>query len=339
MIVTNSLTGGGAERSMNLAANELFRRGWPVALVPINSSAPDQVTPECEVFLIERQWKGSLAGTLAALGKFNKIVKYWNPEVIILNCDLPELFGATLLSKRKLVVIEHADRPWITRIFLGRAIRKLLEIRDAKWVTVSHHFAIWPSKRIPDAVLPNAIKDINMLRQSTLQELPVHALQRLVFIGRLAPQKRPDWLISISEKTNIPVEIIGEGDMQRDMEELVKDKNLQVNFRGRIQMPWGEIKEGDLLIIPSGYEGDGLVVIEGMQQKVPMLLADIPDFRRFNLPERNYCKGIDDFVDSINTYSNSLSTLVVPNQISNSILASRSLKVIGDNWEKFLESN
>jgi glycosyltransferase involved in cell wall biosynthesis len=339
MIVTNSLTGGGAERSMNLAANELIRRGWPVALVPINSSAPDQVAPECEVFPIERQWKGSLVGTLVALRKFSKIVKYWNPEIIILNCDLPELFGATLFSKRKFVVIEHADRPWITRIFLGRVTRKLLEIRNTKWVAVSNHFAIWPGMRIPDAVLPNAIRDMNMLRQSTSQILPVNALQRLVFIGRLAPQKRPDWLISISEKTNIPVEIIGEGVMQKGMEELAKDKNLQVNFRGRIQMPWGEIKEGDLLIVPSGYEGDGLVVVEGLQQKVPMLLSDIPDFRRFNLPDRNYCKSVEDFVASINAYTQILSTLVIPNEISDAILASRSLKVIGDNWEKFLESN
>lgn len=42
-IVTNSLTGGGAERAMNLAANALHAAGIQVLLIPINhgGSRPD----------------------------------------------------------------------------------------------------------------------------------------------------------------------------------------------------------------------------------------------------------------------------------------------------------
>ena len=36
MVVTNSLAGGGAERSMNLLVNELASRGMALSLVPIN---------------------------------------------------------------------------------------------------------------------------------------------------------------------------------------------------------------------------------------------------------------------------------------------------------------
>ena len=70
-----------------------------------------------------------------------------------------------------------------------------------------------------------------------------------------------------------------------------------------------------------------------------MLLSDIPDFRRFRLPDRNYCLSVDDFTTRIEEYRDDLTSLIVPGEISNSILASRSLNVVGDSWERFLETN
>jgi glycosyltransferase involved in cell wall biosynthesis len=338
MIVTNSLTGGGAERSMNLACNELTKRGWPVSLVPINSGPPDQVIPTCEVFPLERQWRGSLIGTLTAMWRFHRLVNYWKPDVIVLNCDLPELFGATLFSRHCLVVIEHVDRPWITRVKLGRVIRRILQLRGSKWVAVSSHFPIWPDARTPEFVLPNSILISPPTLSATTGITRTENLNRLIFIGRLAPQKRPDWLIAIGEKTELPIEIIGDGAMKEFMQEAALERDLNVNFRGRIRDPWASFEEGDLLIVPSEYEGDGLVVIEGIQKCLPMLIADIPDFRRFELPEVNYCKNIEDFILSINLFRSNISALIIPNQVSVQILKTRSPEAVGDKWEELLNS-
>ena len=338
MIVTNSLTGGGAERSMNLACNELTQRGWPISLVPINSGPPDQVIPACEVFPLERQWRGSLIGTLTAMRRFHLVVKSWNPEVIVLNCDLPEFFGATLLSRRCLVAIEHVDCPWKTRIIFGRVIRRLLQLRHAKWAAVSSHFPIWPDSLTPDTVLPNSILMSRPTVSATTEHIRTKNVKRLIFIGRLAPQKRPDWLVTVGGKTGLPVEIIGEGSMQETMQKAATAGDLNINFRGRIRDPWGVIEDGDLLIVPSEYEGDGLVVIEGMQKGLPMLIADIPDFRRFGLPEINYCKTIEDFTISINRFGANISALLVPHITSAQILAARSPEAVGDKWEEFLNS-
>ena len=43
MIVTNSLSGGGAERSMNIVSNEMHMRKWPTILVALNSGPRDLV--------------------------------------------------------------------------------------------------------------------------------------------------------------------------------------------------------------------------------------------------------------------------------------------------------
>ena len=43
VLVTNSLSGGGAERAINLASNSLMNLGLDVFLIPINQSSEDLV--------------------------------------------------------------------------------------------------------------------------------------------------------------------------------------------------------------------------------------------------------------------------------------------------------
>ena len=337
MIVTNSLTGGGAERSMNLVANELWGRGLSVALVPINAGPSDQVVPVCEVFPLQRQWRGGFRETISSLWKFNQIVRSWKPNVIVLNCDLPELFGAFLFSRRKLVVVEHATRPWATRSYFGHLVRWVLRSRATTWVAVSSHLKIWPQKQIPTAILVNSIWNT----ESNL-DLVHHVgkgvqVNRLLFIGRLAREKRPDWVLQISSQTQVPVEVIGDGAMINELTKTAIRDNLNVTFRGQVVNPWSSLKEGDLLIVPSSYEGDGLVVIEALHYRFPMLLADIPDFRRFGFPESNYCLAISDFVRKIEASRNNLCELLVSEELSQSLLKSRSIRMVGDSWVEFLD--
>jgi hypothetical protein len=47
-----------------------------------------------------------------------------------------------------------------------------------------------------------------------------------------------------------------------------------------------------------------------MREGVPLLLSDIPDFRRFDLPNRNYCHSVDDFVERVKAYKKNADSLV-----------------------------
>lgn len=336
MILTNSLTGGGAERSMNLVCNELSRRGWPVSLVPVNTSEPDLVIPVCEVFPLSRKWQSGIVAAFSTFLKLNRIVRSWRPDVIILNCDLPELFGALLPGKRKLVVIEHSNPAWTTRMHFGKVIRRILLMRAATWVAVSSHLQIWPYGIAPNAVLQNPLAPSKeVLHNVTISS---HA-KRLIYIGRLAStQKRPEWVLEIGALTDLEVLIIGDGLMKQTLQDRAALIHPKSEFTGYVRDPWALIKPEDLLIVPSAWEGDGLVVIEGMKRRIPMLLSDIPDFRRFNLPSCNYCRDVEDFVTRTNHYRDNLNSLVVPSQIRDSILRSRSLHTVGDTWERFLVS-
>lgn len=334
MIVTNSLSGGGAERSMNLISNELTKRAWPVSLVPINSGTPDQVVPVSEVFPLDRKWNGSFMNTVVALWKFNKVVSSWQPDVIVLNCDLPELFGALLIGKHNLVALEHASQPWGQRKILGKIVRRILKSRKTTWAAVSTHLTIWPSKDKPNAVLQNSVLLPNQYKTGVIDS----QIKRLVFIGRLSHEKRPDLALEIAKLTNLELILIGDGLMKEDLEKKALRESIKSSFLGWVKNPWSEIQPGDLLVVTSSFEGDGLIVIEGLARGVPILLAGISDLRRFNFPEKHYCNTLECFVDRIAEFENRLRELNIENDAAQVILESRSISKVSDEWIKFLET-
>ena len=120
------------------------------------------------------------------------------------------------------------------------------------------------------------------------------------------------------------------------MEVAATARGIRSIFRGQVSNPWQEIQAGDLLIVPSSTEGDGLVVLEGLGQGIPMLVADIPDFRRFSFSDVNYCVGLSDFVSRIEEFGNSAEKLKIPFEFANDILHERGLSTVADSWEAFI---
>lgn len=334
LIVTNSLTGGGAERSMNLLANELMHQGFKVGLVPINSGPADQVRPLCEVMPLSRTWPGGLRDTIIAYLKFFQVIKKWKPDILILNCDLPELFGALLIKSVPLVVVEHTSFPWNKRKRVGLIVRRILAFRGANWVAVSSHLEAWPNCISFIGVIPNPINQV--LERPGLEDNVV--LKRIIFIGRLSFEKRPEWLLEIAKLVPYPIEIIGDGALREELENSAIKEHLSVKFHGQQLRPWDLIDQGDLLVVSSQYEGDGLVLIEAMLHQCPVLVADIPDLRRFKLPERNYCLGPKDFIRTIMNFEKNLNSLVIPNDLCQPELSSRSISSVGKNWAKVLKT-
>jgi len=334
IIVTNSLTGGGAERSMNMLANELMHQGLTVGLVPINSGPVDQINPLCQVMPLNRRWPGGLRDTISAYLKFNQIIYRWKPNILILNCDLPELFGALLIRPVHLVIVEHTSLPWNTRKRLGLTVRKILSLKRAKWVAVSSHLETWPTGNRFIAIIPNPVdKEIKKIKLKSNV-----VLKRIIFVGRLSLEKRPQWLLEIARSIPFPIEIIGDGTLRAELESSVIEEGLSIKFHGQQLRPWNLIDQGDLLVIPSRYEGDGLVLIEAMLHRCPVLVADIPDLRRFNLAESNYCLGPQDFTRTIMKFEKKLDLLVIPNNLCQAEISSRSISSVGEKWAMVIKT-
>jgi glycosyltransferase involved in cell wall biosynthesis len=335
MFVTNSLTGGGAERATNILVNSLTDLTIETCLVVVNESAPDLIEPRCEVFQLKRKWQGSFISVLRAAISFQIHIWKWKPKVVVLNCDIPELLGAITFGSHRLIVVEHASQPWPQRQTLGRIVRAILNFRKADWVSVSKHLKVWALDKHPDISISNPIDKYSVgLNKNILHNFT--SIQRLIFVGRLSPEKNPGLLIEISERTALPILFIGDGALRESLELAIAKKGIECEFKGYVKNPWEFLRDGDLLIIPSNNEGDGLVLVEAVLNRVPLIAINIPDLLRFNLHSDNYFNDIQNLTSQILKFRDELSRFVVNQDVARRILEPREPVLIAKQWSRYL---
>jgi glycosyltransferase involved in cell wall biosynthesis len=332
LVIINAFSGGGAERSMNQLCNQFQKSGLNVELLAIESGPLDLEAFSGKVSTLNRN-KGSL-GTASALFRFIRFVHKKSIGTALLNCELPELFGLFLPLKTKLIVIQHNPKPWSRNTALGKLVRRLLRARSAIFISVSDHMKVWPDNSSPAAVIPNPLTINYQPIQSTSD-----VLERLIYIGRLVDyQKNPQQVIRIANQVRLPVKFIGTGNFKSGLEAFARHQGVTIEFAGYHNNPWCELAPGDLLIVPSLEEGDGLVVLEACAANVPILLSDIPDFRKFELGNQHYCISDEDYVAAIEEYRIKLTRLKVNVADAKRLISERDVSKIEKKWLPFFNS-
>jgi glycosyltransferase involved in cell wall biosynthesis len=333
MFVTNSLSGGGAERATNILVNALSDLGNQVSLVAINDGPRDLIEPSCQTFELKRKWQGGLTSVLGAYFRLQRVIWKWKPDYLVLNCDIPEFLGSLTIGKHKLIAVEHATYPWINRLRLGKMTRKILSARKTKWVAVSRHLKIWGSDTLPDISISNAIA-----MPATERSKPSGPIKRINYVGRLSPEKQPLWALEIAKQTGLPIRIFGEGLLKAHLQNFGITHDVNVRFEGFVSNPWDYFDENDFLIIPSSFEGDGLVLVEALCNRIPFIANDISDLRRFNLEDKNYALNVEGFSNSIAININSIQHFLPKENNIYEILKDREPAVVGQRWNRFLNS-
>jgi len=329
-IVTNSPSGGGAERSMNQLGNHLSDKGLTVTKIYVKPGQEDLVKsrqPEFTLLSNEKRIFNSLYAVVA----FNKLLRVIKPDVIILNCDFPEFLGVFLLRDTNLIVVEHTLFPFAKRRLVGRFIRIILLLRKSVFVSVSEMEQVWPL----GLKFTSVIENLNQYpdRNLILRECPI---SRLVFIGRLSDEKKPFDALRIAHLSRTSILCIGTGSLQKSLEAFARNLSIDAEFMGQVLNPWAFLKPGDILIVTSEYEGDGLVLIEGMAAGVPIIANDVPSLRRFNLPENNYAVSDLAFVERILAYRENSSDLIPPKECFDQIEKSRNSDFIVEKWRALI---
>jgi glycosyltransferase involved in cell wall biosynthesis len=100
-------------------------------------------------------------------------------------------------------------------------------------------------------------------------------------IGRLVPQKDYPTLLSafsnvLKSVSNLELYIVGEGYLQKDLFNLSKSLGIndKVYWLGKTEYIKEFLSKIDLFILPSKYEGFGLVLLEAMIAKKPIIAAN-----------------------------------------------------------------
>lgn len=226
-----------------------------------------------------------------------RIVEQNQYEVVHLHSDVSHkiLISALAARKaRKLIFHSHANDADGNHIKIRRAFHKVccifLKRIPAVYIATSLDAGKWmfPWKKTDEIIiLDNGIEykrfQLDTLkRESKREELGIDQREFLIgFFGRFVPQKNPLFVIDILESIlgeckDTKLLCIGEGPLKQDFVIELKKRQLidQVIFIGNTDRIEDYYQAIDALIMPSNFEGFGLVAVESQISGTPTLVSD-----------------------------------------------------------------
>lgn len=197
---------------------------------------------------------------------------------------------------------EDRRSKWDPRVYLIKTVNALVYRLADRVVTVSREikdimqktYALEESKVL---VLKNGIvpKDSVTDPGPIAKEFPGSRNRlKLIAVGRLVPLKCFDILIrAVAEVVNagcdVLVLVVGEGEKRLSLEKLVRDLGVgrYVKLLGLRHDVIELMKDSDIFVIPSRYEGLSIAMIEAMACGLPVIASDAPGLRNCVNHEEN----------------------------------------------------
>lgn len=108
---------------------------------------------------------------------------------------------------------------------------------------------------------------------------------RVGYVGRLEYQKGIDVLIKaflkIQQSRDVKLTIVGDGSLSSKLKEMIAEKlnDGSIEFLGYSPRPWALLRGCDYIIVPSRYEGFGLVAYEAISRGHSVILSDLDVFK------------------------------------------------------------
>jgi glycosyltransferase involved in cell wall biosynthesis len=282
---------GGAEKQLLTLASEQVQSGLNVFVLYLKGK-PD-LRNEFEVAGVE---VNNLLVGKSFLKQIFLLSKYLrkNPSPVHAHLPKSELLAAIVVQNKNFIFSRHNSEPFWPggpRI-ISNLLSKYVCKRASQGIAISNAVKSYLIKRgeVPsgytiDVVYYGFQKDTstnaaglglisNIMNGQSLN-------YKIGTIGRLVPQKDYPTLLNafsnvLKSVPNIELYVVGEGHLQKDLIELSKSLGIKdkVHWIGKTEYIKEFLSKIDLFILPSKYEGFGLVLLEAMVAKKPIVAAN-----------------------------------------------------------------
>lgn len=153
----------------------------------------------------------------------------------------------------------------------------------SQWVKSSFD-SIYPDLRNKSVVIYNYYDAMPLLEEGLVPKrsrFQPGITRKIITVSRLHPAKGIRRIIRVAEilareSQDFVWNIYGDGPQKMEIINEIREKKLEgkVNLCGSRYMPFMEIAESDFMVIPSYYEGYGLVALEARALGVPIVASD-----------------------------------------------------------------
>ncbi len=292
MILTGTLSGGGAERFVSTSLIHLDRKKFEPHLALFRNEISYPVPPDVPIVVVgdTPSWQ-----KIPAIRKLAKWIDEHQPDIVIGAYWHPTMHLAEALRWTK---HRPAHITWVVsdpaRGALAKTVNHVWAQRSYRqvdmFVAVSSGVAqafgrLFPFAKDRIRVLPNSV-DFEFLdkmsHESVRSELPLDDRPLLVTVARLEPQKRLDVLIDafarVRERIDVQLVILGEGSLRSTLEHRIDRLGLTSNVQlpGFVANPYPWMRRADVLVLSSDDEGFGIVLVEAQGLGVPVVATDCP---------------------------------------------------------------
>jgi glycosyltransferase involved in cell wall biosynthesis len=271
-----SLLNGGKENMLVDIANQQMEFGHEVGILIVNnkieSSIENRISKKVRLFKLNRN------PAHPSIRPFLKLFLIVNLRfrANVLHChdaSLGKILRNIAPTKRVLTIhgpgIETASMHYFNKLFaISESVKSDVEKRDNLNCHViyngisTNQIQQKETYQLQDTFNIVQVKRLNHERKG--QDILINAIERL---------------ISKNKINNISVHIIGEGESRKYLEQLILSLKLQKNIFlvGNKERDWiySHLKDYDLFVHPSRFEGFGLTVAEAMAAKLPVIASNI----------------------------------------------------------------
>lgn len=292
LLLTSSMSLGGAERVACRLANGWTSRGDQVVLMPTFSGRGDcfyEVSPDVRiVYLADRvsSRAKTLVNQIARLAALRRFIASERPDIVV--SFLPNVNAAAVIASAGLgipiVVCERTDpfartkEYWLHRVFrFAYPFAKVLMVQTR---AVASKFAA--SNRLLRLiwVIQNPVSEELL---SLKRDDHVAADKHLLAVGRLSEEKQFDLLIRVFARlsgrhSTWSLRIVGEGDLRSKLWNQIAELGLEsrIALVGQSDNISDELARADAFVLSSSFEGFPNALLEAMAAGLPCVAFDCP---------------------------------------------------------------
>ena len=293
LFIVPSLNSGGAERVISLLCNNLNKNKFEIILGVLKKEGIflEQISKDIKIVdlkekhvrnsffkikkLIIQEKPDIVFSTLSHLNLFISIFKFLLPKnsiyigresSIISEDKKKKKFGKFILEKLYTIFYKKLDYIICQSSYMANDLIENYKVKKSKIKVIGN---------------PVDIEKILFLSEEKTEVIVSKEKINLVTIGRLEPVKQHCYLIDMFSKLDkklYHLYIIGEGSEKIRIEKKIKELGLEKNISllGRKKNPFSIIKQCDIFILTSKYEGFPNVVLEALALNLPILSLKSP---------------------------------------------------------------